>query len=143
MNKQAAVDYIRSRENQYRSKTAFWFGFTLFFISLISLAGCYRYHVVERDGVLVNMKVVKHFIRSGKGAYYSSDFFYNGEVFSEKTNKYFIDNHPVGDLVTMKYVPGISVVLFPDENTDWMFQFGGVIAFIGLGFMVYYFRPNK
>jgi hypothetical protein len=120
----------------------FWVGFFLLFVSLLSLGGCYKYHVVERDGVLVKMKVIKHHITSGTKAKYSTDFFYSGEEYHEKTNEQFCDNHPVGDLVTMKYVEGINVVLFPDENTDWIFQVLGILALIGLSMVAYYFIRN-
>jgi hypothetical protein len=144
INKYSVQDLMESYEKQAASIMYFWFGFILFFVSLLFLAGCYRYYLVERNGVVVKMTVQEHYKSSGRVSVNDATvFFYNGEQFKTRTGVSFCVNHPVGDQVAMRYAAGIHVVLFPDENTDWMFQILGIIAFAGLGMIVYYFVQKK
>jgi hypothetical protein len=117
----------------------FWFGFTLFFGSILLLVGCYKFRELQENGVPVKMTIqAKKYSNEPKRiAYYRVTFYYQGEQYVKYATSQFYGEHLVGDVVDMKYVERLDYALFPDERvSDITFAIFGIILLIGFRIMV-------
>lgn len=118
----------------------FWFGFTLFFASILLLAGCYKLGEMQENAALVKMTIQSKRTSSGsgrRGTSYMVKFNYQGEQYVKDATPQFYDEHSVGDVVDMKYIERLDDVLFPDERvSDITFAIFGIVLLIGLITMV-------
>ena len=113
----------------------------MFWGSIILIGTNIKSLKIEKDGLLVSMRIVKmpesclgtkvkHFI--------SLDF--NGETFLKRVGGQFCDTHHPGEFITMKYLAGYDEVLFPNESVLRNLISFGLLGVVGLGIIVYYWK---
>lgn len=90
----------------------------LFFIGAIILVLVnYETLNVERNGVIVKMKI-EDLPKSCVGAKvrYFVKYSYEGEIYEKATRGNFCEKHHIGELIDMKFLEGSKTILRPDES---------------------------
>jgi len=112
------------------NKLYFFGGLLLLFISIAGGLGLKDDFKVKRYGSLVNMKIIhKPGSCLGTKVKWFMKVEYNGKVFSKQITGYYCENHTIGQVIQLVYLPGNNSVLFPGEP-----NMPDVISFIFLLF---------
>lgn len=96
--------------------------------------------VIERKGDIVNMKIIdKPGSCLGTKAKWFMKVEYLGKVYSKQISGGYCEEHEVGDIVPIKYLPKYERVLLPDElvmpqiiSGLTLSLFGLIIIFLGI-----------
>ena len=67
---------------------------------------------------------------------YFMKFTYEGQEFDKKVGCGFADTHRVGDTIQMKHVDGSDIFLFDNEKVEKEFVSAGILAVLGIAFIV-------
>lgn len=108
-------------------------GLVIIAVSLFFLKGKWEVYQVEKEGSIVDMKIIKlpASCNVTKGKYYM-DVEYAGQTFNKRIPTVFCNSHKPGDIVKMKYLEGQESVLFPDEKVRGDFIAIGIFLFVGI-----------
>jgi hypothetical protein len=122
-------------------KIIFWGGIILFIGSIVLIGFNYSDLKVERQGVVVKMKIeklpnsyigtkVKHFVTLG----------YNGESYINRVGEKFCDEHSVGELIDIKFLKNSSTVLFLGESVILDLLSFAILGIFGAGISLYQWK---
>jgi hypothetical protein len=108
-------------------------GIVILLASLFFLKAKWEVYEVERDGQVVDMKIIKlpDYCGLTKRNYYM-DVTYQGEDFNKRIPVGFCDKHKIGESIKMKYLEGENTVLFPDEKVWGDFIAIGIFIVVGI-----------
>jgi hypothetical protein len=111
--------------------------------SLFFLRAKWGVYNVERDGQLVEMKIIKlpDYCGITKRKYYM-DVTYQGETFNKRIPVGFCDKHKTGESIKMRYLEGQDSILFPEEKVRGDFIAIGVFVAVGI-LSIFYGLLNK
>jgi hypothetical protein len=92
-------------------------GIVFFVGALFFWKNAYETYQVDRNGIIVPMKIEKLPTSCiGAKVPYFVTFSYQGQFFDKQTRGAFCENHHVGELVRIKYLAGSSQILFPAQS---------------------------
>lgn len=122
-------------------KLYLWGGIIIILTTLFFSVVNYREYVVERDGMIVNMEVIK-MPEQCKGIRLTryADFFFDGKVYTKQVKSTFCEHHRQGETIAIKYLPGVAFIMFPNETVMPTFYLLAVSLIIGVYCLVVYFR---
>lgn len=99
---------------------------------------------IETKGQLVKMKIVKLDAGcTGTKTPHFATFSYEGQEFSKMIPEGFCDEHHIGELSTMRYLPGKSNILFPSETVRTHLMSAVGLGLMGIFVVIYYFAKRK
>jgi hypothetical protein len=112
-------------------KSLFIAGLIFFIGSIILIKYNYEKFDVDRNGIIVKMRIEK--LPSsciGAKVRYFVSFSYNGEIYDKATRGDFCDKHHVGEMIDIKWLKGSKYILWPNESGS-MVSFG-ILGLFGL-----------
>ncbi|MBS1759290.1 MAG: hypothetical protein JST23_04120 [Bacteroidetes bacterium] len=110
-------------------KFLFVAGVAFFIGSIILVFANYETLDVERNGIIVKMKI-EDLPKSCIGAKvrYFVKYSYKGAIYDIATRGNFCETHHVGELIDMKFLEGSKTILRPDESAMM-----NLFSFVALG----------
>lgn len=97
-------------------KLYFFGGIMMAFICIAGSIGLINNLKVQRYGSIVNMKIVeKPGSCLGTKAKWFMKVEYEGKVFPKQISGNYCENHSIGEVIQLVYLPGNTSVLFPGE----------------------------
>lgn len=120
-------------------KLYLWGGFLMIILAILLSLVNYKQHKVQRDGVIVNMQIVKIPASCiGTKVKHYAMFLYNGVTYIKDVGPSFCDKHYIGENIDMRYLEGESVILYPGESVSGTFYMLLAVALGGLALIIYY-----
>ncbi|NLR59009.1 hypothetical protein HGH93_12915 [Chitinophaga polysaccharea] len=105
---------------------------------LMMTLGNYRQYLVERDGTKVRMQILKMPGSCiGTKVKHHAKFIYEKKVYVKQVGGSFCDKHWEGEYVEMKYIDGVSFIMFPSETVVPAFYILFASLIFGMGCIVY------
>lgn len=119
-------------------------GFIIFIGSIFLLIGKFDDLKVEKNGIIVDMKIEK-LPKSCIGARvrYFVTYNFNGKLFEKATRGDFCKRHHEGEVVSMKYLEGSDIILKPSESVVsemWAF---GFLSLLGISISIFQIRRKR
>lgn len=122
----------------------FWGGIVFFIGSVLLLINNYKDIQIERNGVIVKMRIEKLPVSClGTRVKHFATFSYNGENYIKRIPAGYCDQHTVGELIDMRYLESSSSILFPNESVMSNLTAFGILGLLGIGMLFYYWIKNK
>jgi hypothetical protein len=98
-------------------KSLFIVGLIFFVGSIILTYSNYDKINVDRNGVIVKMRIEKLPLSCiGAKVRYFVSFSYNGEIYDKATRGDFCDKHHIGEMIDIKWLSGSKNILWPNES---------------------------
>jgi hypothetical protein len=110
--------------------------FIIIFICIIPLNRDIRKYNVQKNGELVTATITYIPICRGTKIKYFMKFTYAGQEFDKKVGCGFSDTHKVGETIKFKHTDGTDIFLFENEKTETEFISNGLLALLGIVFIV-------
>ncbi|QJB42412.1 hypothetical protein HF324_33010 [Chitinophaga oryzae] len=125
-------------------KIYFWGGIIIALGCIVSILLNYRQFQVERDGIIVKMQISKLPNSCiGTKVKHIAVFKYRDNEYFKQVGMTFCDQHYVGEYIDMKYLAGVSFIMFPSESVIPAFYLLSVGLISGIGCIVYYFLKKN
>lgn len=125
-------------------KIYLWGGIITVLACLLMTVGNYRQYLVERDGTKVRMQILKMPGSCiGTKVKHHAKFIYENKVYVKQVGGSFCDKHRVGEYVEVKYIDGVSLIMFPSETVVPAFYMLLTGLMFGMGSIVYYMLIKK
>ena len=125
-------------------KSLFIAGLIFFVGSIILIPYNYEKFDVDRNGIIVKMRIEKlpSSCIGAKVPYFVS-FSYNGEIYDKATRGDFCDKHRVGEMIDIKWLNGSKYILWPNEPALMNLISCGVLGLFGLIISVLQWKKMK
>jgi hypothetical protein len=114
-------------------KLLFIVGLIFFVASIILTYSNYDKFNVDRNGVIVKMRIEKLPLSCfGAKVRYFVSFSYNGEIYDKATRGDFCDKHHIGEMIDIKWLDGSKNILWPNESGMLNLLSFGALGILGL-----------
>jgi hypothetical protein len=110
--------------------------FMLVFICLVPLKRDIQEYNTQKNGKLVTATITHIPICSGTKVKYFMKFTYDGQEFDKRVGCGFADTHKVGETIELKHTDGTDIFLFEKEKKETEFVSTGLLAILGIAFVV-------
>lgn len=110
--------------------------FIIVFICIIPLNRDIKEYNVQKNGKLVTATMTYIPICSGTKIKYFMKFTYAGQEFDKKVGCGFADTHKVGETIKLRHIDGTNIFLFENEKKEKEFISTGLLAILGVAFIV-------
>lgn len=108
----------------------------LVFFCLVPLKRDIREYNTQKNGKLVTATITHIPICSGTRVKYFMKFTYDGQEFDKRVSCGFADTHKVGETIELRHTDGTDIFLFEKENKETEFVSTGLLAILGIAFVV-------
>lgn len=110
--------------------------FFIIFVSIIPLGRDIKEYDVQKNGQLITATITYIPNCIGSKIKYFMKFTYAGQEFDKKVGCGFGDTHKVGETIKFKHTDGTGIFLFEKEKIQFEFISTGLLAFLGIVFIV-------
>ena len=110
--------------------------FIIVFICIIPLSIDIKEYNVQKNGELITATITYIPICSGTKIKYFMKFIYSGQEFDKKVGCSFADTHKIGETIKLRHKEGTEIFLFENENKETEFISTGLLAVLGIVFIV-------
>ena len=125
-------------------KFLFVAGIVFFIGSIILFISNYETLNVERNGIIVKMKIEELPKSSiGTKVRYFVKYSYEGEIYDKATRGKLCETHHVGELIDMKFLEGSKTILRPDESAMMNLLSFVALGLLGIGISISQWRKMK
>ena len=110
--------------------------FIIIFVCIIPLRRHIEEYNIQKNGDLVTATItyIPHCV--GSKIMYFMKFTYKGQEFDKKVGCGFSDTHKVGETIKLKHIDGSDIFLFENEKVEREFISVGILAALGITFIV-------
>lgn len=110
--------------------------FFIIFLCIIPLSRDIKEYDVQKNGKLITATITHIPNCIGSKIMYFMKFSYAGQEFDKKVGCGFSDTHKVGETIKFKHTDGTDIFLFENEKIETEFTSNGLLALLGIVFIV-------